>query len=90
VLARTLRAGAALGAYAPPQAWRRASQPLLAALQHGGARRPVLDADLRLRLVEAYRGDNALLGELTGRSFADWLGTTSRGQFADTRALGSD
>lgn len=81
-LARTLRAGATLGALAPPQVWRRISRPLLASLQREGARRPVLDADLRLRLVEAYREDNALLGELTGRSFADWLGTTSRGQFA--------
>ena len=80
-LSRTLRAGAALGAYAPPQVWRRLSRPLLASLQREGARRPVLDADLRLRLVEAYREDNALLGELTGRSFADWMGTTSRGQF---------
>ena len=81
VLRRAVRTGAALGAYAPPQVWRRLSRPLLAALQREGARRPVLDADLRLRLVETYREDNALLGELTGRSFADWLGTTSRGQF---------
>jgi hypothetical protein len=82
VLSRTLRAGAALGAYAPPQVWRRLSRPLLATLQREDARRPVLDADLRLRLVEAYREDNALLAEITGRSFTDWLGTTSRGQFA--------
>jgi hypothetical protein len=82
VLGRTLRAGAAIGAYAPPQVWRRLSRPLLATLQREDARRPVLDADLRLRLVEAYREDNALLSEITGRSFADWLGTTSRGQFA--------
>jgi hypothetical protein len=82
VLGRTLRTGAAIGAYAPPQVWRRLSRPLLGALQREGARRPVLDADLRLRLVEAYREDNALLSELTGRSFADWMGTTSRGQFA--------
>jgi hypothetical protein len=81
-LGRVLRAGAALGAYAPPRVWRRASRPLLASLQREGARRPVLDAQLRLRLVEAYREDNALLGEVTGRSFADWLGITSRGQFA--------
>jgi sulfotransferase family protein len=90
VLGRALRAGAAVGAYAPPRAWRRLSRPLLASLQRGGARRPVLDADLRLRLVEAYREDNALLGEITGRSFADWLGTTSRGQFADTSAPGQE
>lgn len=82
VLAKALRAGVALGAYAPPQVWRQLSRPLLAAHQYGGARRPVLDADVRLRLVEAYRQDNALLGEITGRTFADWLGTTSRGQFA--------
>jgi len=81
-LSRTLRAGAALGAYAPPQVWRRLSRPLLASLHRAGSRRPVLDADLRLRLVEAYREDNALLEEITGRSFSDWLGTTSRGQFA--------
>jgi sulfotransferase family protein len=81
VLARTVRAGAALGAYAPPQIWRRSSRPLLAALHHGQGRRPVLDPQLRLRLVEHYREDNALLGDLTGRDFGDWLGVTSRGQF---------
>jgi hypothetical protein len=83
-LSRTLRAGAALGSFVPPQIWRRLSRPLLESLQREGARRPVLDADLRLRLVEAFREDNALLGDVTGRSFADWLGITSRGQFADT------
>jgi hypothetical protein len=80
-LGRVIRAGAALGAYAPPQVWRRASRPLLAGLQRGHARRPPLDANLRLKLVEAYREDNALLGTITGRSFADWLTSTSRGQF---------
>jgi hypothetical protein len=81
LLARTVRVGAAAGAYAPPQVWRRVSRPLLNRLQNGDARRPTLDPQLRLKLVEAYREDNALLGDLTGRSFADWLGTTSRGQF---------
>jgi hypothetical protein len=81
-LARLIRAGAAAGAYAPPQVWRAASRPLLAGLQHGDARRPVLDPQLRLRLVESYRDDNALLSEMTGRPFDDWLGVRSRGQFA--------
>ncbi len=89
-IARVVRAGAALGAWAPPQVWRQASRPLLAALQHGAGRRPVLAPQLRLRLVESYREDNALLGQLTGRSFSDWLGTTSRGQFADTRPPKTD
>jgi hypothetical protein len=83
VLSRVVRAGAAAGAYAPPQVWRRASEPLLRLLQKGGARRPVLDQTVRMRLVEAYQEDNALLNELVaGQSFADWMGTTSRGQFA--------
>jgi hypothetical protein len=84
-IAKLVRAGAALGAYAPPQVWRQAGRPLLAALQRDHSRRPVLDAELRMKLVEYYRADNALLVELTGRpSFADWMGTTSRGQFVDT------
>jgi hypothetical protein len=84
-LARVVRAGAALGAYAPPQVWRRASRPLLNALQHEHSRRPVLDAGLRKELVEYYREDNALLAELTGRAeFRDWMGTTSRGQFVES------
>ncbi|GLY30145.1 sulfotransferase [Kineosporia sp. NBRC 101731] len=84
VLSRVVRAGAAAGAYAPPQVWRRASEPLLGLLQQGGARRPVLEQEVRMRLVEAYREDNALLNELAGQSFGDWMGTTSRGQFAPT------
>ncbi|GLY16158.1 sulfotransferase [Kineosporia rhizophila] len=81
-LSRVVRAGAAAGAYLPPQVWRQVSEPLLRYLQKGGARRPVLDASVRMRLVEAYREDNALLNELAGQSFSDWMGTTSRGQFA--------
>jgi hypothetical protein len=84
-LARVVRAGAAAGAYLPPSVWRRAGRPLLAALQRGDARRPVLDEALRMQLVEAYREDNALLVSLAGAHFADWLGATSRGQF-DTRS----
>jgi Sulfotransferase family len=83
-LSRVIRAGAAAGSFLPPRVWRQASRPLLASLQREGARRPVLDPALRLELVQTYREDNALLGELTGRSFADWLGVTSRGQFADS------
>jgi hypothetical protein len=86
-ISRVVRVGAAAGAYAPPQVWRRVSRPLLALLQREGDRRPVLDPELRLRLVESYREDNALLGELTGRSFADWLGVTSRGQFAQSPTI---
>ena len=81
-LSKVVRAGAAAGAHLPPQVWRRASEPLLRLLQKGDVRRPVLDQAVRMRLVEAYREDNALLIELAGESFGDWMGTTSRGQFA--------
>ncbi|GAB6897531.1 sulfotransferase family protein [Kineosporia succinea] len=82
VLSRVVRAGAAAGAWVPPQVWRRASGPLLSYLQKGGARRPVLDAEVRMRLVEFYRDDNALLTEIAGVGYSDWMGATSRGQFA--------
>jgi hypothetical protein len=77
-----VRAGAALGALAPPQVWRAASRPLLRALQHGGARRPALAPEVRRQLVAGYAHDVALLERLSGQPFADWLGTTSRGQFS--------
>ena len=40
---------------------------------------------MRAQLVQAYQADNVLLAQVTGRpSFADWMGTTSRGQFAES------
>lgn len=80
-LARTVRAGATLGAYAPPRVWRTVQQPLLRRLHRGGARWPALDPATRLELVRDFAEDVALLGRLTGHDYADWLGTTSRGQF---------
>ena len=81
-LARLVRTGAHLGQYLPPQWWRRGEAKLVAAMQSGGGMRPRLEPEVRARLVREYAADNALLGELTGRSFADWMGTTSRGQFS--------
>ena len=80
-LARAIRAGAWLGQYAPPQWWRRGEAVLVRRLQAGGGRRPRLAPEVRTRLLPAYAQDNALLGRVTGRDFADWMGTTSRGQF---------
>jgi hypothetical protein len=81
--ARLIRAGAAAGSLVRPQIWRRLSEPLTASIQAGGGTRPTLDAEVRERLVATYAADNALLERVTGRSFADWLGTTSRGQFKE-------
>jgi hypothetical protein len=80
-LSRAIRAGASLGSLAPPEAWRAASRPLLHALQAGGARRPLLEPQVRQELIAGYADDIVTLERISGQPFADWLGTTSRGQF---------
>src|SRR4051812_22596847 len=80
-LARAARTGAALGAFAPPQAWRLAGPPLLAALHAGRAKRPPLPVAVRREVLAPLREDIELLEELTGESFADWRADTGRGDF---------
>jgi Sulfotransferase family len=80
-LSQLVRAGAHLGQYAPPHWWRGVEAKLVGAMQSGGAMRPRLAPEVRVRLVQEFAADNALLGKVTGRSFADWMGATSRGQF---------
>ncbi|MGY1691579.1 sulfotransferase [Geodermatophilus sp. SYSU D01105] len=87
-LARVVRAGAALGAYAPPQVWRQVSRPLVAALHAGRAPRPAMPVEVRREVLAPLLDDIALLEELTGESFADWKGDTGRGDFR-SRSTGS-
>jgi hypothetical protein len=89
LLARAARSGAALGAYAPPQLWRRVSRPLIAALHAGRAPRPPLPIEVRREVLAPLLTDIALLEELTGESFADWKGDSGRGDFRSrqTRAV---
>ena len=86
VLQGAIRAGAAAGAYAPPRVWRVASTPLLALLHRSRAHRPPLEPEVRGVLVERYREDVGLLGELLGRSFEDWLAPTGRGTYSARRS----
>ena len=87
VLGPTIRLGAALGAFAPPQVWRRASIPLVALLAGPGENhRPHLDSAQRKRLLPAFAEDIDLLSRLTGEDFGDWLSTSSRGSFIQRRA----
>jgi Sulfotransferase family len=77
VRARTLgpviRAGAAAGAFLPPQVWRTLSKPLISQLHKGGdPSRPKLTPEQRELLVAPHREDIALLEELTGESFEEW------------------
>jgi hypothetical protein len=81
LLARAARAGAALGAFAPPQVWRQAGRPLIAALHAGRAPRPPLPVEVRREVLAPLLPDIELLEELTGESFADWKGDTGRGDF---------
>jgi hypothetical protein len=81
LLSRIARAGAALGAYAPPQVWRQASRPLIAALQADRTPRPRLPVEVRRAVLAPLLADIALLEELTGESFGDWKGDTGRGDF---------
>ncbi len=89
VLGRAIRAGAAAGRLFPPQVWRQASRPLVAALQHGGpTQRPRLAPEQRERLVAEGLDDIARLEEVLGESFADWRSVTGRGSFAERLASG--
>ena len=85
-LSRVVRAGAAAGAYAPPQVWRQLSRPLIAALHAGLVPRPTLPPAVRREVLAPLLPDIALLEQVTGESFADWTGDTGRGDFA-SRAL---
>ncbi|NHC15779.1 sulfotransferase family protein [Motilibacter deserti] len=80
-LAKLVRAGAAAGAYFPPRVWRAASVPLLRALHSRGTARPRLGVDQRREVLAPLVDDIRELEELTGQSFADWLGDEGRGEF---------
>ena len=85
-LSRVVRAGAALGAYAPPQVWRQVSRPLVAALHAGRTSRPAMPVEVRREVLEPLLPDIELLEELTGESFADWRSDTGRGDFRSRSA----
>ncbi|HYP44828.1 MAG TPA: hypothetical protein VEQ66_06490 [Propionibacteriaceae bacterium] len=86
----SLRAGAAAGSLAPPQVWRRASRPLVAALQHGRTQpRPRLGAPQREALLDGCLDDIALLESVLSESFDDWRSTQGRGSFAERAAASS-
>ncbi|MCW2804789.1 MAG: putative sulfotransferase [Propionibacteriaceae bacterium] len=83
-LGRMIRLGAAAGSLVPPQVWRKASSPLVAALQSGSnERRPKLTEEQREQLLQPLIADIDLLEQVLGQSFADWRSRTGRGSFAD-------
>jgi hypothetical protein len=87
VLGRVIRAGAYAGSFVPPQIWRQASKPMVAALHLGGPeQRPKLDPEQRLALLQTCNDDIAVLEEVLGESFADWRSAVGRGSFKERAA----
>ena len=89
LIARTLRAGAWLGQFAPPRVWRQASRPLLHALHSGGTPRPHLEPAERQEALASFVDDVGLLQCVTGDSFSDWLEGPGRGAFGHRQSLGA-
>lgn len=78
-----IRAGAAVGAFLPPQVWRKVSKPLITQLHKGGEPgRPSLTPEQRNILLRNHLDDIDLLEQVTGESFADWRGYREGGSFA--------
>lgn len=83
VLRQAVRTGAVAGSWLPPEVWRQAQRPLLAALHRGGRRRPPLAVEDRRALLPLFAQDAALLETLTGVSYADWQSESGRGAFEE-------
>jgi hypothetical protein len=88
-LSSLIRGGAQLGQFFPPQVWRRVSRPLVDQLHRGGeAARPKLTPAQRNELLKPHREDIALLEQVTGQSYQDWLGYRDGGTFDSRRVSG--
>ena len=82
VLRRTIRAGAHLGQFAPPQVWRTVERPLRNTLHRGHRNRPEPSAAVRTELVGRFADDIALLTRLTGEDYSDWMSDRGRGTYS--------
>ncbi len=90
-LGYAVRTGAAAGAWLPPEAWRVASRPLIAARHRRGGVRPTLSTETRRRVLDGLLDDIGLLEDITGESFDDWRSDVGRGSFQARREnAGSD
>jgi hypothetical protein len=81
-LRRTVRAGAAAGAWVPPQVWRTVSLPLLWTLKRTPAIRPELTEGQRAELVAEVVDDVERLEALLGQDFEDWKGHRVGGTYS--------
>jgi hypothetical protein len=81
-LRAAIRAGAWAGQFPPPKVWRAAERPLRSLLRRSGAHRPNLSPAQRAVVQRHFIDDVALLGDLTGRDFRDWLDQEGRGAYS--------
>ena len=82
-----VRAGAWLGQYTRPEVWRSVAPPLVRRLRgRDGVDRPRLTRAQRETLLPRFADDIALLAQVTGQDFSDWLSTTSRGSYRERAA----
>jgi hypothetical protein len=86
VLRRVVRAGAAAGSLADPKVWRAAERPLRNLLQRGGLPRPRITPEQRAELIPYFRDDIALLCDLLGSDYAEWLAAEGRGAYTVRRS----
>lgn len=73
VLRLLLRAGARLGAHMPAPVRHATWQPFITALHRERRPRQPLTWEQRKRLIPYFAEDIALLGDLTGEDYSDWL-----------------
>ncbi|RCG28540.1 sulfotransferase [Sphaerisporangium album] len=72
-LSRVMRAGAAVGRHLPGALAGRLTESLEVALQDNGRPRRPLSWDERQALIPRFERDVALLHQVTGEDFSDWL-----------------
>ncbi|GAA3072450.1 sulfotransferase family protein [Streptosporangium carneum] len=73
LLSRVLRAGATIGRFLPPQVSGALTDPLERRLQQRARSRQPLTWEQREQLIGYFADDVALLQEVTGEDFSDWL-----------------
>jgi hypothetical protein len=73
VLRGTLRLGGRIGYHFPVPVRRAFREPLLSLLHRDTGRRPKLTRDQRAAVLPYFTDDIALLEQVTGNSYSDWL-----------------
>jgi hypothetical protein len=88
MLSALLRVLAAIDQYLPGPIRRRGGDALSRMIQSEQRRRCPLTAEQRAELIPHFAADIALLQELTGESFSDWLRAAPRTYKSEVKPVG--